>query len=59
MAGVVLVFSAFYGGFAGAAELVSGATGAEIADAAAKGAAAGFVVGLFAGVAAARYLAIG
>jgi hypothetical protein len=45
-------------GFAGASELLRGATGSEIADAAAKGAAAGFVLGLVVGAAAALYLAL-
>jgi hypothetical protein len=56
--GVVTAFAFMYAGFAGAAELLRGSPGSVIADAAAKGAAAGFIVGLFAGVAAALYLVV-
>jgi hypothetical protein len=54
--GVVTSFSFFYGGVASAAELLRGASGADIANAAARGAAAGFIIGLFAGLAATLYL---
>ena len=56
VAAVVFTFSGFFAGVAGAVELLSGRTGTEIADAAAKGAAAGFIVGLVAAVAASLYL---
>jgi hypothetical protein len=55
---VIGAFSFLYAGFAAAAELWRGRGEADIADAAANGAAAGFLVGPVAGVAAAPYLAL-
>jgi hypothetical protein len=46
------------GGVAGAAALISGRTGREIADESAKGAAAGFILGFFAAISAAMYLVL-
>jgi uncharacterized membrane protein YfcA len=54
--GVISAFSFCFAGFAGAAEYLRGKSGHDIADAAATGAAAGFIVGLFAGAGAALYL---
>ncbi len=56
--GVVLAFAGVLAGAAGAAELFLGRGGGEIGDAAAKGGAAGFLIGLVAGAAAALYLLV-
>jgi hypothetical protein len=56
--GVLLAFVGVIGGAAGAAELLSGQSGREIQDAAAKGAAAAFLIGFVAAVAFALYLVL-
>jgi hypothetical protein len=56
--GVVSAFSFCFAGFASAVEYLRGKSGDDIAGAAATGAAAGFIVGLFAGAGAALYLVL-
>jgi hypothetical protein len=58
VAGIVLATSGLWGGAAGAWSWLNGGTGPDIADAAASGAAVGFIVGLYLGLAAALYLVL-
>ena len=55
---VVLAVSGLAGGVAGAAELARGGGARQIADEAARGAAAGFLLGTYAGIAAALIIAL-
>jgi hypothetical protein len=55
---VVLSVAGLFAGAAGSAELLSGRSGRAIQDAAANGAAAGFLLGLVASVGVALYLVL-
>jgi hypothetical protein len=54
--GVVISVSALVGGAAGAWSLLGGGSGDDITDAAVRGAAVGFIAGIYLGVLAAMYL---
>lgn len=57
--GLVLTAAGFGVGFASLWALLGGSNGSEIADAAAKGGAIGFLIGIYLGAAAAVYLLTG
>jgi hypothetical protein len=54
---VVLGFAGLHGGIAGAAELIRGSDSERIARETARGAASGFILGIYAGVVTALILA--
>jgi len=56
--GLWLSTSALFGGAAGARCLLDGGDGSQIADAAARGAAAGFIVGAYVALCAGMYLVL-